>query len=99
MSGIKIAAFGFISVEAIKANKQKEEAAKTLSCNNPGASHGNILSSFQVALVETSTASLFEGFFSHIVSKPRYCLAFCNANWLCRTDVFESNDKSGKKGE
>ncbi|XP_050706561.1 uncharacterized protein LOC126991933 [Eriocheir sinensis] len=51
----------------------------------------------KVALAETSAVSLFDGFFSHIVSKPRYCLAFCNANWLSRTDVFETTDKSGKK--
>lgn len=48
---------------------------------------------------ETSAVGLFDGFFMHVVNKPRYCLVFCNANWLCRTDVFEKTDKSGKKGE
>ncbi|MPC40944.1 hypothetical protein E2C01_034521 [Portunus trituberculatus] len=48
----------------------------------------------KVAIGEVTPASLLEGFFMHIVSKPRYCLAFCNANWLYRTDIF---DHTGRK--
>ncbi|XP_071525450.1 uncharacterized protein, partial [Panulirus ornatus] len=50
----------------------------------------------KVALGETSPSSLFEGFFERIVSKPRYCLAFCNEDWLSRTDVFNGKDENGK---
>ncbi|KAG0716856.1 F-box only protein 22 [Chionoecetes opilio] len=42
----------------------------------------------QVAIGEASPAVLFDNFFKHLLSKPRYCLAFCNANWVSRTDIF-----------
>lgn len=48
----------------------------------------------KVAIGEASPASLLEGFFMHIVSKPRYCLAFCNANWLYRTDIFDHTGRT-----
>ncbi|KAK7085103.1 hypothetical protein SK128_010709 [Halocaridina rubra] len=42
----------------------------------------------KVSINGKSPSSLFEEFFEHIVSKPRYCVGFCNEDWLSRVDVF-----------
>nr|XP_045612307.1 uncharacterized protein LOC123766892 [Procambarus clarkii] len=47
----------------------------------------------KVALGEASPRCLFEGFFEHIVSKPRYCIAFCSEDWLSKPDVFNIKEK------
>lgn len=50
---------------------------------------------FQVTIGELSPSSLFEGFFEHIVSRPRYCIGFCNEDWLSRTDIFSKKGENG----
>ncbi|XP_042203797.1 uncharacterized protein LOC121853605 [Homarus americanus] len=50
----------------------------------------------KVALGEATATGLFEGFFDHIVSKPRYCLAFCSEDWSSKPEVFNIKEESGK---
>ncbi|ROT79123.1 uncharacterized protein [Penaeus vannamei] len=50
----------------------------------------------KVTIGELSPSSLFEGFFEHIVSRPRYCIGFCNEDWLSRTDIFSKKGENGK---
>ncbi|XP_064108193.1 uncharacterized protein LOC135216701 [Macrobrachium nipponense] len=50
----------------------------------------------KVIISSTSPITLFEKFFEHIVSKPRYCIGFCNEDWLHKGDVF-TRDREKEK--
>ena len=39
--------------------------------------------------------TLFKKFFERIVSKPRYCIGFCNEDWLDRGDIFGKDKEKG----
>lgn len=42
--------------------------------------------------VGNSPRQIVNGFFNHLVSKPHYCIGFCNEKWLTRTDIFKDGN-------
>lgn len=47
----------------------------------------------KVVIGGSSPSNMLEKFFEHIVSKPRYCIGFCNEDWLARADVFSRENE------
>ncbi|CAL4112817.1 unnamed protein product, partial [Meganyctiphanes norvegica] len=44
---------------------------------------------------EETPSQIIDAFFNHLVSKPHYCIGFCNEKWLTRTDIFKNGNSKG----
>ncbi|XP_068204673.1 uncharacterized protein [Palaemon carinicauda] len=49
----------------------------------------------KVIISNTPPVTLFEKFFEYIVSKPRYCIGFCNEDWIHKGEVFTRDREKG----
>ncbi|KAK3872537.1 hypothetical protein Pcinc_022382 [Petrolisthes cinctipes] len=56
--------------------------------------HGVLTTHGKFAVFESSTSSLFENFFEHLLSKPQYCLAFSSTEWFTRNLLASADDNS-----
>ncbi|KAK4299968.1 hypothetical protein Pmani_027798 [Petrolisthes manimaculis] len=58
--------------------------------------HGVLTTHGKFAVFESSTSSLFENFFEHLLSKPQYCLAFSSTEWFTRNLLASVEDDNNK---